>query len=41
MGFIAPTGGSGGLATGGGVPEPMTIGLLSIGGLAMVRRRRS
>ena len=40
MGFIAPTGGSAGLAT-GGVPEPMTIGLLSLGGLAMLRRRRS
>ncbi|HDZ21644.1 hypothetical protein LCGC14_0315840 [marine sediment metagenome] len=33
FGFIAPTGGA--------VPEPVTIGLLSIGGLAMLRRRRS
>ena len=32
MGFIAPTG--------GGVPEPVTIGLLSLGGLALLRRRR-
>ena len=42
FGFIAPpTGGSAGLATGGGVPEPMTIGLLSLGALAMLRRKRS
>ena len=32
MGFIAPTG--------GGVPEPVTIGLLALGGLALLRRRR-
>ncbi|HDZ21682.1 MAG TPA: PEP-CTERM sorting domain-containing protein [Phycisphaerae bacterium] len=32
FGFIA--------TTGGGVPEPMTIGLLSLGGLALIRQRR-
>ncbi|HDZ21645.1 hypothetical protein LCGC14_0315850 [marine sediment metagenome] len=34
FGFIAPP-------SPGGVPEPVTIGLLSLGGLAMLRRRRS
>ena len=33
FGFVAPTG--------GGVPEPVTIGLLSLGGLGLLRRRRS
>ncbi len=33
FGFVAPTG--------GGVPEPMTIGLLAMGGLALLRRKRS
>ncbi|HDZ21643.1 hypothetical protein LCGC14_0315830 [marine sediment metagenome] len=33
FGFIAPTGGA--------VPEPVTIGLLSLGGIALLRRKRS
>ncbi|KKN81786.1 hypothetical protein LCGC14_0315510, partial [marine sediment metagenome] len=32
FGFIAPPGGA--------VPEPVTIGLLSLGGLTLLRRRR-
>ena len=42
--FVAPTlDGSGNVINGGDlniVPEPATLGLLGLGGLAMLRRRR-
>ena len=41
FGFAATTGGSAGLAPGGAVPEPMTVGLLSLGGLVLLPRRRA
>ncbi|HDZ21132.1 MAG TPA: PEP-CTERM sorting domain-containing protein [Phycisphaerae bacterium] len=40
FGFIAPTGGSAGLATGGAVPEPMTLLVMAAAGLPVLLKRK-